>query len=93
MDLNVLAFGLMGTAALVSAKDLYETRPGAWLAGAEKLLRRPVTVGDAVDGVKIHIAKTGSVEEIDKWVAEHDGTTDIDRSLRADIERALSNDV
>lgn len=81
--MELLAFGLMGTAILISAKDIYETRPGTWLAGAERLLL----------GKKIHVAETGSQEEIDKWVADHDGTTEIDDSLRADIQRALGEDV
>jgi hypothetical protein len=63
MDFNILAFGLMGTAVLLSAKDILETRPGEWIAGAERLL-----------GKKVHVAKTGSSEEVDAWVAEHAGT-------------------
>jgi hypothetical protein len=63
MDFNILAYGLMGTAVLISAKDIYETRPGEWIAGAERLLRK-----------KVHVAKTGSPEEVARWVAEHDGT-------------------
>lgn len=90
--MELLALGLTGTAILISAKDIIETRPGAWLAGAERLLRG-TTVGDVVDGLKIHVAETGSPEEVDKWVADHDGTTEIDNSLRADIQRALGKDV
>lgn len=82
MDANILAYGVMGTAILISAKDIFETRSGEWLAGAERLLR----------GKKIHIAKTGSPEEVDKWVADHDGTTEIPDDEREAIERLLANE-
>lgn len=81
MDFNILAYGLMGTAVLLSAKDIIETRPGEWIAGAERLLR----------GKKIHVAVNGSPEEIDKWVADHDGITEISDEEREMIERQLSN--
>jgi hypothetical protein len=77
----VLATGVMGTAILISAKDIIETRPGEWIAGAERLLR----------GKKIHVAETGSPEEVDKWVADHDGTTEIPAAEREAIERQLND--
>lgn len=78
----VLATGTMGTAILISAKDIIETRPGEWIAGAERLLR----------GKKIHVAETSSPEEVDKWVADHDGTTEIPDDEREAIERLLANE-
>jgi len=83
--LEILAYGLAGTSVLLSAVDIYDTRPEAWLDGAERLLRTRT-------GRRVYFARTGSPEEVDRWVADHDGTTDIDPNLRADIERALGKD-
>lgn len=75
---NVLAFGLMGTAMLIAVKDVVESRPGAWLEGAERLL-----------GKRIHVAKTGSPEEVTAWVAEHGGTTRVTDEQRSEVATAI----
>lgn len=38
MGMSILAYALAGTSFLLEAKDLVDTRGGAWLDGAEKLL-------------------------------------------------------
>lgn len=81
--LEILAYSLAGTAVLLEAVDIYDTRPGAWLAGREKLLRTKT-------GRRVDFARTGSAEEVEAWKAGNGGTDNMTAEDRRAIEQEIN---
>lgn len=81
MDIQILAVAVSAVSAITSSSALVLVRGKIRHDKQARL------------GESVHISETGSQEEIGKWVADHDGTTEVPAEERLEMERKLRKDV